>query len=53
MCFVFLGGPCCYRAQRGISDDKTEEHGLLFSAANHSASFYKVVTVDGAIVFLY
>lgn len=51
ICFVFLGGTCCYHAQRGICEDKTGEHGLLFSAANHSTSFNKVVTVDDVPLF--
>lgn len=50
ICFVFLRGTCCYHAQRGISDNKIGEHGLLFSAANRSASFYEVVTVDDVLL---
>lgn len=47
ICIVSLDGTYCCHAQRGISDDKIGEHSLIASAANHCASFYKVVTVDG------
>lgn len=49
-CFVLLSLVERYRAQRGISNDEIGEQGLLLSAANHGAPFYKVVTVGDVLL---